>query len=77
MVRKQFSTKNTRMSKRQARKAIRSKGMSYPNTPENRAAISGAIDDFLLTLRTRDPKTGRVKVTRKGKRAIKRSQKRR
>lgn len=71
---RRYSTKNPSMSKRQARRAIRSKGMSYPNTPQNRAAVAGAIDDFLLTLRTRDPSTGQVKITRKGRRSIRKAQ---
>ena len=64
------------MTKRDAKKAIKAKGgMSYPNTPQNRKAVSGALDDFLKTLRVRDPKTGKVKVTRKGRKSIKKARK--
>lgn len=73
---KRYTTKKKSMTKRDAKKAIRSRGgMSYPNTPQNRKAIAGGIDDFLKTLRVRDPTTGKVKITRKGRKAIKKARK--
>jgi len=73
---KRYTTKKKSMSKRDARKAIRSKGgMSYPNTPQNRKAISGEIDAFLKTLRYRDAQTGNLVITRKGRKAIRKSSK--
>ena len=63
------------MNKRDVKKALRSKGMSYPDTPQNRKAIAGGIDDFLKTLRVRDTKTGEVKITRKGRKAIRKARK--
>jgi hypothetical protein len=73
MARKMYKTTNPSMSKRQARRAIKSKGMIYPATLENKTVIASSVDDFLNTLRRKDPKTGKVVVTRKGKRAIRKA----
>ena len=73
---KRYTTKKRKMSKRDAKKAFKSKGgMSYPNTPENRSMMKNTVDDFLKTLRVRDAKTGKVKITRKGRKAIKKARK--
>jgi len=66
----QYKTTKKSMSKKDAKKAINSKGMRYPNTKANRSMISNSIDDFLLTLR--DTKG---KPTRKGRKAIKKASK--
>jgi hypothetical protein len=75
MNKKSYSTKKKSITKREANKAIKSIGMKYPDTAQNRKQIASALDDYLKTLRKRDSKSGKVKVTRKGKKAIKKAKK--
>ena len=74
---KPYKTTKKKMSKRDAKKAFDSFGMSYPATKHNKQMMKSTVDDFLNTLRKRDPKTGKVKITRKGKRAIRKARKKR
>ena len=75
MAKKPYKTSKKKMSKKDSKKAFKSKGMSYPATKHNRLMMKNTVDDFLNTLRTRDSKTGKVKITRKGKKAIRKSKK--
>ena len=72
---KAYKTKSKKMTKRQSKKAFKSVGMSYPATKHNKQMMASTVDDFLNTLRKRDPKTGKVKITRKGKKAIRKAKK--
>ena len=65
-----YKIKSKKMTKAQAKKVIRSKGFSYPATKHNKKRVSGALSDYMNTLRTR--KNGKVTITKKGKALIKR-----
>lgn len=51
-----FKTKSKKMSKQQAKKAVSSIGMSYPNTAHNKRMVADSIDTYMKTLRKRKRK---------------------